>query len=82
MFSNSYAYACSVKSLTKREMEVVTLVARGYSNRRIAHTLGISHHTVRNCLHSAKLRLGIDGNRTQLVIECIIRRIIKLDDVE
>ena len=36
-----------VEQLTKRELEVLELVANGLPNREIAHALSISEHTVK-----------------------------------
>jgi DNA-binding NarL/FixJ family response regulator len=53
--------------LTRREMEVATLVARGLTNHQIAQELVLSEHTVithvRNILKKLNLR-----SRTQLTL--------------
>lgn len=51
--------------LTRREREVAALAARGLSNREIADRLVVSVRTVANHLHSAYMKLGIEG-REQL----------------
>ena len=50
--------------LTPREHEVVKLVAEGLQNKLIAHTLGLSEHTVKVHLQHAFRKLGAK-NRTQ-----------------
>lgn len=50
--------------LTKRERQVLTLVAEGKRNREIAHVLGISEATVENHLHRIFQKLGV-SNRTE-----------------
>lgn len=45
--------------LTKREQEIVRLLAQGYDNRNIARTLYISERTVRNHLTRVFLKLGV-----------------------
>lgn len=54
--------------LTPRQMDVLGLVARGYSNKRIALALGLAEGTVK--LHVAAMlkALGV-VNRTQAVFE-------------
>src|SRR5262245_59514662 len=50
--------------LTRREEEILALVANGYQNIAIAHTLDISVYTVQNHLQNLFKRLGV-RNRTQ-----------------
>jgi DNA-binding CsgD family transcriptional regulator len=45
--------------LTPREREVLRLVARGQTNREVAHTLWISPHTVRTHLENVFEKLGV-----------------------
>ena len=54
------------EELTTRESEVVRLVARGMSNKAIAHELGISPRTVEGHLNHVFDKLGIQS-RTELV---------------
>lgn len=54
-------------SLTPREREIVALVGDGYSNKRIAATLGLSEKTVKAHLTSAFRRLGV-FDRTQAAL--------------
>lgn len=51
--------------LTSRELDVVGLVARGWSNEQVAQALGISVRTVRSHVESAMGKLGC-ANRTAL----------------
>ncbi|GAA3673431.1 hypothetical protein GCM10022237_36350 [Nocardioides ginsengisoli] len=51
--------------LTSRELDVVGLVARGWSNERISQALGIAVRTVRSHVESAMAKLGC-ANRTAL----------------
>ena len=50
-------------ALTKRETEVLGLVAMGRRNKIIAHELGMSEHTVKLHLHHIITKLGV-RNRT------------------
>ena len=51
--------------LSQRELEIVSHVARGLTNRAIGDTLGLSENTVRNHLRSILDKLGLD-NRVQV----------------
>ncbi len=46
--------------LTKRELQVVTLVSKGLSNAKISDTLGISEKTVKKHLENIFRKLGVD----------------------
>jgi DNA-binding NarL/FixJ family response regulator len=52
--------------LTPREIEVLRLMADGESNKRIAHKLGISDHTVKFHVASILSKLNA-GTRTEAV---------------
>ncbi len=45
-------------ALSRRELEVLRLVARGWETSRIATELGISRHTVRNHIRNLRQRLN------------------------
>lgn len=53
--------------LTRREEEVVSLVADGLKNREIAEHLNLSEHTVKNHLFRVFERLGI-SSRAELIL--------------
>ena len=53
--------------LSKREFEIVELIAKGLDNREIAGALCISEGTVRNRISAILTKLGLK-NRTQLAI--------------
>lgn len=56
--------------LTARELEVLTYVARGYGNKRIAYTLSISEQTIKN--HITSILRKLDANdRTHAVVLAI-----------
>jgi two-component system nitrate/nitrite response regulator NarL len=59
--------------LSKREEDVVRLVADGMTNREISHQLSLSEHTVRNYLFRVFEKLGI-SNRVELVLYCVQQR--------
>lgn len=52
------------QALTRREWEVLALVAEGKQNKIIAHTLKLSEHTVKLHLHHVLSKLSV-SNRTE-----------------
>ncbi|WP_344784966.1 HD domain-containing phosphohydrolase [Microbacterium kribbense] len=47
--------------LTRREAEILTQVARGLSNRQIAHALTLSEKTVRNHIEHTYTKVGVNN---------------------
>ncbi|HEY1625850.1 MAG TPA: LuxR C-terminal-related transcriptional regulator [Streptosporangiaceae bacterium] len=60
------AVADASSQLTQREQQVLGLLVRGLSNRKIARTLRISESTVKNHLHAIFLKLDVT-DRTQAI---------------
>ena len=58
--------------LTRRECEVLQLLAEGKSNRRIGETLFISEKTVKNHVSNILQKMNCE-DRTQAVVEAIKR---------
>jgi DNA-binding NarL/FixJ family response regulator len=56
--------------LTKREIEVLRLMAGGYSNREIAEALGTAEGTVKNHASSILSKLGV-RDRTRAVLKAL-----------
>ena len=54
-------------TLTKRQRQIVRLVARGYPNAEIAQRLGLTTGTIKAHIHAMLLQLNVN-NRTALVI--------------
>jgi len=65
--------------LSQRELEVLTLVAMGKSNKEIAQSLSISDKTARNHVTSCLLKLGAD-DRTEAATTAMKRGIIQLPE--
>lgn len=63
--------------LSSREMEVLSCVTRGMSNKEIAATLGISHQTVKNHVTSILRKLGVE-DRTQAAVYSLRRGWVRL----
>lgn len=59
-------YGASWHALTRRELEIVALVAGGFSNKEVASKLGLTAGTVKCHLHSIFVKLGAK-NRFDLV---------------
>jgi DNA-binding NarL/FixJ family response regulator len=65
------------QSLSIREMEVLTFITQGKSNKEIAVSLGISHQTVKNHVTAILRKLKV-GDRTQAAIYALRRGWVKL----
>lgn len=55
--------------LTRRELQVMDLIAEGCSNKEIAVRLGIAIHTVKTHVHNLLLKLGL---RTRLEVAACV----------
>ncbi len=62
--------------LTKREMDVLQLLGRGYANREIAETLGLSPTTVKTHVERIFKRLEVT-DRIEAVVKALRLRIIE-----
>lgn len=60
-------YDYSAKGITNKELEIIELVAQGFSNREIAGHLYLSEGTIRNYLSSILEKLEL-RDRTQLAV--------------
>ena len=60
-------YDYSAKGITNKELEIIELVAQGFSNREIAGNLYLSEGTIRNYLSSILEKLEL-RDRTQLAV--------------
>ena len=63
--------------LSSREMEVLSCVTKGMSNKEIALRLGISHQTVKNHVTSILRKLGVE-DRTQAAVYALRRGWVRL----
>jgi DNA-binding NarL/FixJ family response regulator len=66
----SGADAMPIEELTGRELEVVRLMAGGYSNKEIAHALGTAEGTIKNQVSSILAKFGV-RDRTRAVLKAL-----------
>ncbi len=69
------------QSLSTREMEVLTELTKGLSNKEIAVRLNISHQTVKNHVTAIFRKLGVE-DRTQATIYALRRGWVRLHQEE
>lgn len=62
--------AIPIEELTARELEVVRLMAGGYSNKEIAHALGTAEGTIKNQVSSILAKFGV-RDRTRAVLKAL-----------
>ena len=67
--------------LTEREMDVLKLIARGYSNNQIAEELVISENTVKGHVSNILSKLHL-VDRTQAAVYAWKQGIVKRDSME
>src|SRR5688572_17727751 len=67
--------------LTPREIDVLKLIAKGFSNKQIGERLGIAEATVKNHVVSLLGKLGVQ-DRTHAVTLALERNIIDLEEVD
>jgi NarL family two-component system response regulator LiaR len=66
----------SQNRLTRREHEVLTLIAHGYSNKRIAAELGIAEKTVKAHVGRVLAKLGV-ADRTQAALLAVQQGLVE-----
>ena len=65
--------------LTRREHEVLALLARGYANKRIARELGVAEKTVKAHVGHVLAKLGV-SDRTQAALVAVQRGLVSGSD--
>lgn len=58
---NGASFSCEPITLSRRELEVITLIAEGHTNNRIAELLFISAHTVNTHRKNIMQKLGVNN---------------------
>jgi DNA-binding NarL/FixJ family response regulator len=69
-----------VDSLSERELDVLRLLARGFSNTDIAQRLFLSEGTVRNYVSAILSKLGV-ADRTQAAVLALRYGLVRLSDL-
>jgi DNA-binding NarL/FixJ family response regulator len=69
----------SPETLTERETEVLRLLARGASNKEIAHALSIGEKTVKTHVSNILAKLGVPS-RTQAALYAVRIGLVTVDD--
>lgn len=67
-----------ISPLTKREVEILEFIAKGFGNKQIASELDISEQTIKNHVTSILRKLNANA-RTEAVVIAIKRGIISID---
>jgi two-component system, NarL family, response regulator LiaR len=70
----------SLESLTGRETEVLTLLARGQANKQIAAALYVSEKTVKARVASILRKLGVQS-RTQAALHAVRTGVVSLEEL-
>lgn len=65
-------------NLSDREMDVISLISKGMSNKEISEELLITERTVKNHVSSILKKLSVN-DRTQALIKCLKMGIVDLD---
>ncbi len=69
-----------LEELSARELDVLKLIAKGFSNDEIARTLFISPHTVKNHVSNICRKMGMD-DRTQVAITALRLGLVPLEKI-
>jgi DNA-binding NarL/FixJ family response regulator len=69
-----------LEPLNAREVDILRLIARGYSNSAIAETVHLSEGTVRNYLSAIFTKLGV-ADRTQAALLALRYGVVSLNEV-
>jgi two-component system, NarL family, response regulator LiaR len=69
----------SAEHLTHREMDVLKMAAKGYSNKLIATDLGISLRTVKGHFESIFDKMNV-SSRTEAIIKALKQGLVTLED--
>jgi len=77
--SQPVAQPTTTGKLSKRETQVLALVANGYSNQEIADELSIAHNTVKNHLRSILSKLEVK-NRAQAAAYAVSHGLVSLPE--
>ena len=68
-----------LRSLSERERQILALLARGYSNRRIAETSYLSLNTVRTHVQNVLVKLGVHS-KLEAAVLAVRRGLVSIED--
>ncbi len=68
-------YSCEGMNISEREMEIITLIAEGYSNKEVADKLFLSTHTVTTHRKNIMNKLGVN-NTAGLVLFAVRENLV------
>ena len=68
-----------LRSLSGRERQILTLLARGYSNRRIAEVSVLSLNTVRTHVQNVLVKLGVHS-KLEAAALAVRQGLIRIED--
>lgn len=77
--SEEIAQHVGEETLTARELSILSALAEGWENKRIANTLGISSETVKSHLARVFEKIGA-RNRTEAINIALRRGLVRLED--
>lgn len=73
--SGNAEYSCQGMNISDREMEIITLIAEGYSNKEVADKLFLSTHTVTTHRKNIMNKLGVN-NTAGLVLFAVRENLV------
>jgi DNA-binding NarL/FixJ family response regulator len=76
MITGTSTYKERYDGLTRRELEILRLLASGLANKQIARELQISEKTVRNHISSFYAKLGV-GDRSQAILYAVRKGLVE-----
>jgi DNA-binding NarL/FixJ family response regulator len=68
-------YSCQGMNISEREMEIITLIAEGYSNKEVADKLFLSTHTITTHRKNIMNKLGVN-NTAGLVLFAVRENLV------
>lgn len=68
-------YSCEGMNISEREMEIITLIAEGYSNKEVADKLFLSTHTITTHRKNIMSKLGVN-NTAGLVLFAVRENLV------
>jgi len=67
--------------ISRRELEVLELIAQGYDNKQIAEIIKIQYQSVKNHTYKLNKKLGAE-NSTQALLIAVGKKLIEVENTE